>query len=62
MVSLSGVGRWVLAHVLAACAWDGDVSSIWLVRRHQCLLVSSVCMNTLVLTVLYGYAKRLLPR
>jgi hypothetical protein len=47
-----------IAHVRGLQAGDEDERSKWTVRRNQCLLLSSISMNSLVGITLYRYIKR----
>lgn len=49
-----------IAHVCGLQAGDEDEKSKWTLRRNQCLLLSSISMNTLVGITLYRYAKKLM--
>ncbi len=56
---------WVFAgfaHVRGLRAGDEDKRSKWTLRRNQCLLLSSVSMNSLVGISLYRYAKKFASR
>lgn len=58
-VALAG---WLCAlgsHVAAARAEDEEQSSSWALTRDRFLLVSSLSMNTAVLSTVYRYAQRL---
>lgn len=58
MIALTG---WVVAgnaHLRGLQADDEDERSEWAMRRNQCLLLSSISMNSLVVITLYRYAKR----
>lgn len=47
-----------LAQLLTLRAVDNDIRSTWTLRRNQCLLVSSICANTLVASLIYELVKR----
>lgn len=47
-----------IAHVRGLWADDEDEKAGWTVRRNQCLLLSSISMNSLVVISLYRYAKK----
>jgi len=62
MLALTG---WVfagIAHVRGLRTGDEDERSKWTLRRNQCLLLSSISMNSLVGITLYRYAKKFASR
>lgn len=55
------VGGWLgalVSHLVAMRADDEEALKQWTLRRNQFLLLSSLCMNTLVLSTVYRYAKK----
>lgn len=61
LLTLALVG-WLLAGVAllrGLAAGDEDERTRWRMRRNQCLLLSSLSMNSLVGITLYRYAKKL---
>lgn len=57
-VAISG---WVvagIAHLRGRRAGDEAERSAWTTRRNQCLLLSSISMNSLVVVTGYRYAKK----
>ena len=59
LLSLALTG-WAVAgvsHVRSIQADDESARSIWMLRRNQSLLLSSISMNSLVLITLYRFAK-----
>ncbi|RQG94746.1 hypothetical protein EA472_22190 [Natrarchaeobius oligotrophus] len=51
-----------VAHVRSLRADNEDERSRWTMRRNQCLLLSSISMNSFVVIALYRYAKKLTHR
>lgn len=60
---MMAVTGWVVAgvaHVRGLRADDEDEHAAWTMRRDQCLLLSSISMNSLVVITIYRYAKKFL--
>lgn len=56
------LGGWlgaIVSQVMAMRMEDEDEKSEWTVTRNQCLLLSSMSMNTLVLSTVYRYVRKI---
>jgi|GEM_PF-6377931 len=48
-----------VSQLLAFVSPDNTQASRWRIMRNRCLLISSICMNSLVLSVVYQYVRKI---